>query len=162
VRRYDTTLRGGSTKSRYIIIRHVLSKSLYIHTYIHTYIRRYRNNGNGLSDREYIFGRPRRRKTLSFPAFDLTSSFHDFVDPRNCVDPRSRVVSYLLTLILHSSSQNRSVSRIPFGCHARCGGMLMMGCLPSSSTVSPHCDRVNSEMHSEAVIERVWRCTWRP
>jgi len=21
---------------------------------------------------------------------------------------------------------------------------------------------VNSEMHSEAVIERVWRCTWRP
>jgi len=23
-------------------------------------------------------------------------------------------------------------------------------------------DRVNLEMHSEAVIERVWRCTWRP
>jgi len=23
-------------------------------------------------------------------------------------------------------------------------------------------DRVNSEMHWEAVIERVWRCTWRP
>jgi hypothetical protein len=23
-------------------------------------------------------------------------------------------------------------------------------------------DRVNSEMHLEAVIERVWRCTWRP
>jgi len=21
---------------------------------------------------------------------------------------------------------------------------------------------VNSEIHSEAVIERVWRCTWRP
>jgi len=22
--------------------------------------------------------------------------------------------------------------------------------------------RVNSEIHSEAVIERVWRCNWRP
>ena len=22
-------------------------------------------------------------------------------------------------------------------------------------------DRVNSEIHSEAVIERVWRCNWR-
>ena len=43
--------------------------------------------------------------TLSFPSFDLTHSFYDFVDLRNCVDPRGRVVSYLLTLILHSSSQ---------------------------------------------------------
>jgi len=33
----------------------------------------------------------------------------------------------------------------------------MMGGLPSSSTISPHRDRVNLEMHSEAVIERVWR-----
>jgi len=41
------------------------------------------------------------------------------------------------------------------------GGVLMMGCLPSSSTVSPHRDRVNLEMHSEAVIERIWRYTWR-
>jgi hypothetical protein len=23
-------------------------------------------------------------------------------------------------------------------------------------------DRVNSEIHLEAVIEQVWRCTWRP
>ena len=23
-------------------------------------------------------------------------------------------------------------------------------------------DRVNSEIHTEAVIERVWRCNWRP
>ena len=23
-------------------------------------------------------------------------------------------------------------------------------------------DRVNSEIHSAAVIEQVWRCTWRP
>jgi hypothetical protein len=40
--------------------------------------------------------------------------------------------------------------------------VLMMGCLPSSSTVSPDGDQVNSEIHSEAVMERVWRCTWRP
>jgi len=30
--------------------------------------------------------------SLSFQSFDLTRSFHDFVDPRNCVNPRSRVV----------------------------------------------------------------------
>jgi len=35
--------------------------------------------------------------------------------PRLRVDPHSRVVSYLLTLFLPSSSQNRSFSRIPFG-----------------------------------------------
>ena len=36
-----------------------------------------------------------------------------------------------------------------------------MGCLPTSSTISPHRDRVNLEMHSKAVIERVLGCTWR-
>jgi len=36
-----------------------------------------------------------------------------------------------------------------------------MGCLPSSSSVSPHGDQVNLEVHSEAVIEQVWRYTWR-
>ena len=45
------------------------------------------------------------RHTLSFPSFDLTHTFYDFLDLRNCVDPRGRVVSYLLTLILRSSSQ---------------------------------------------------------
>jgi len=44
----------------------------------------------------------------------------------------------------------------------RCGRLLMMGCLPSSSTVSPHPYRVNLEMHSEAANEGVWRFTWRP
>jgi len=24
------------------------------------------------------------------------------------------------------------------------------------------CDRVSLEMHLEAVIERIWRCTWKP
>ena len=33
----------------------------------------------------------------------------------------------------------------------------MMGCLPSSSTVSPHHDGVKLEMHSEAMIMQTWR-----
>jgi hypothetical protein len=37
--------------------------------------------------------------------------------------------------------------------------MFIMGCLPSSSTVAPHCYRVNSELYSKDVIERVWRDT---
>ena len=53
--------------------------------------------------------------TLLFPAFVLTRSVRDPVDPRNCVNPHGRVVSHLLTLFLRASSQNRSLSRIPFG-----------------------------------------------
>jgi len=41
--------------------------------------------------------------TLSFPTFGLTRSVRDFVDPRNCVDPHGRVVSYLLTFLCSSS-----------------------------------------------------------
>jgi len=37
----------------------------------------------------------------------------------------------------------------------------MMGWLPSRSTISPNSDRMNSEIHSEVIIEQVWRCTWR-
>jgi len=33
----------------------------------------------------------------------------------------------------------------------------MMGCLPSSSTVAQHCDRVNLEICYEAVIVRTSR-----
>jgi len=39
VRRCDSSRPWGSTKSCYIILRHVLSKSLYIHSYIHTKIQ---------------------------------------------------------------------------------------------------------------------------
>jgi len=42
--------------------------------------------------------------TPSFPSFALTHYFWDFMDPCNYVDPRGRVVSYLLTIFLHSSS----------------------------------------------------------
>jgi len=41
--------------------------------------------------------------TLSFPTFGLTRSVRDFVDPRNCVDPHGRVVSYLLTFLRSSN-----------------------------------------------------------
>jgi len=37
-----------------------------------------------------------------------------------------------------------------------------MGCLPSSSSISQHLDGVNFEMHSEALIEQVRICSWRP
>jgi len=48
----------------------------------------------------------------SFWSHSLFPRLH--LDPHNCVDPRSRVVSDLLTLFLRSSSQNRSLSLIPF------------------------------------------------
>jgi len=41
--------------------------------------------------------------TLCFPTFGLTRSVRDLVDPRNCVDPHGRVVSYLLTFLPTSS-----------------------------------------------------------
>jgi len=62
-----------------------------------------------------------------------------------------------LTLSQCSLSQNHSFSRMPFGSHVGCGRVSMMGCMPSSSSVSPHCDWVNVELHSRAVIEWVWR-----
>jgi len=67
-----------------------------------------------------------------------------FVDPRNMWGSSwPGIPSYPLTLFLRSSSQTHSFSRIPCGCHARCGRMLSMGCPPSSSTKSPHRDRVS-------------------
>jgi len=39
-------------------------------------------------------------RTLSFPTFALTSSIPDLVDPRNCVEPHGRVVSYPLPFFL--------------------------------------------------------------
>jgi len=101
----------------------------------------------------------------------LTHSSQAFIDPCNlCGSSWPGIPSYPLTLFLRSSSQNGSFSGILFGYYARCGGVLMMGCLPSSSTVSPHRDRVNLEMDSEAVIVRTWRlivrvwryALWRP
>ena len=66
-----------------------------------------------------------------FPIIWVHSHF-----PRH-VDPHSRVASYLRTLCLRSSSQNCYFWHIPFECRERCGGVLTMGSLPSSSVVSP-------------------------
>jgi len=41
--------------------------------------------------------------TLCFPTFGPTRSVRDFVDPRNCVDPHARVLSYHLTFLRSSS-----------------------------------------------------------
>jgi len=42
--------------------------------------------------------------TVPIPTFGLNCSFREFVDSLNCVDSPCRVVSYLHTLFLHSSS----------------------------------------------------------
>jgi len=75
--------------------------------------------------------------TLSFPTFGLTCSFWYVVDPPHCMDPHGWVVSYLLTFFLRSLSYNHTPSWVPFGCCGRCGRLLMVGYLPSSSVVSP-------------------------
>jgi hypothetical protein len=69
--------------------------------------------------------------TLSFPTFGLTRSVRDFLDSQH------RVVSYLLTQFLRSLNHKHSVVRIQCGCGKMCGGVLMVGSLPSSSIVSP-------------------------
>jgi len=68
--------------------------------------------------------------TVSFPPSGLTCSVRN-------VDHQRQVVSYLLTQIPHSLNKKRSFSWIPFGCCARCGRVLMVVSLPSSSIVSP-------------------------
>ena len=65
----------------------------------------------------------------------LFSRLH--VDPRNCVDTHSRVVSYLLTLFLPSLSQNFAFSLIPFGKLQEVRRSVTIASLPSSSAVPP-------------------------
>jgi len=86
--------------------------------------------------------------TLSFPTIGFPLSFEDFVDPQNYMDPHSRVVSYLLTFFLHFSIQNCSPSHILFACCEKCGGILMVGSLPSSSVVSPQQPPSNASLGS--------------
>ena len=69
--------------------------------------------------------------TQFFPTFKLTRSVWDFMDPHD------QVVSNLLTFFLRSSSYNPSPSQLLFVCCDRCGEMLMVGSLPSSSLISP-------------------------
>jgi len=63
---------------------------------------------------------------------NVTCSFEDFADPR------SRVISNLLTFFLHSSSHKYSSPQISFGCHGRCSGVTLKHFLHSSSDMLPH------------------------
>jgi len=81
----------------------------------------------------------------------LMHSCRAFVYPRNlCGSSQPGTPSSPLTLFLRSSwRENCSFSGIPFRCY-------------ESSTVAPHPNLENLGIYLEAVIKRVWRCTWRP
>jgi len=99
------------------------------------------NSGDPTVDRHHIIFtssyQTTKIHTLSFSTLGLTRSFRDLVDPRNCIDSHGLVVSYLLTFFLDYSSKHRSFTQILFVYWVRCGGMLMVGPLPSCSVVSP-------------------------
>ena len=93
--------------------------------------------------------------TLSFPTLVLTHSVRDFMDPQ------SQVVWYVLTQYLCSSNQKRSFWWIPFGFHKRCGRVLMVGSLPSSSIVSAQRPPSGASLSSfnRRVQVLLWLCT---
>jgi hypothetical protein len=145
--------------------------SMYLPLYLYTW--RYKNNGDGLSDSQYMFGRPQSRYTsshytkyilyhsqyavsctLAELSWILTNSCHMFIDRRNLgglsgpgkpSDP--------FTLILRSPGWDRSICWIHFEYHPRYKGVLMMGRLPAIAAVSPHHDHVQLETYTEGVIE---------
>ena len=107
---------------------------------------RYRVNGNGLSNGMYIdIISLCEIRSLVFQALAPMQFCRPFIDPRNlCGSSQLGTPSYTLILFLHSLSQNRSFSPIPFRCN-------------KSSAVSPYCYRVNLEMDLEAMVVRTWR-----
>jgi len=68
------------------------------------------------------------------------------------MDPDGRVVSYHLTHFLHFYCQDRSILWYTYGLRARRGRDLMMGSLPSSSTVSQQLSARN-----DAILENAWQ-----
>jgi len=100
----------------------------------------------------------RSRQFVSF----LRYFYQAFKDPSNlCGSVWLCIPVYPHILVLCSSSRSGSWGSILFGYYARCGRVLMMGCRPYSSTISPHRDQRNFEMHSKAVFEWLCRCTLR-
>jgi len=95
---------------------------------------------------------------VSSLALGVLQSCRAVIDQSNFCHSSWRVS---LHISWNSLSRNHAFSPIPFRSHVRIHWVLMMGCVPFSSSVSPHRDRVNFEMHSEAVIVWVWRYTWR-
>jgi len=87
----------------------------------------------------------------------LTNTGRGFIYPHNiCCSSWQGILSYPRTLVLLSSSKDYSFSRVPFVCYASFGELMMIGCLPSSSAVSPYHDPLNLEMYSEVMFEWVW------
>ena len=114
-------------------------------------VQRCRDDRDGLSDGEYIFGRLRGRLTSShlipthlkdntqwmFPNFWSRPIFPGFVRPWDCIVPHGQVTSRLRSLFLRIWSHNCLFSQNPCGCCERCGDVWIMGSLPSSSAISP-------------------------
>jgi len=108
-----------------------------------------------------IFGRPPDRWTLShfhlilsynenahtvfhiFQSLSLLPRFRGYTQLRGSSRPTSIISSQLLTF-LRFLSWNSSPSRILFGCHERCGRILMVGSLPCSCVVSPQQPRTGA------------------
>jgi hypothetical protein len=132
-----------------------LSLSIYIHMEMDS-----ATDSKGLGDpgvdRHLII-----RNTHSiFPSSSSYSLLPSFGDPRNLSGSTwPHIPPYALALFPCSWSQNRSFLSIPFGYHVRCSEVLMIGCQPTRSMISPHRDRVNLEMHCKEVIEGFWRYT---
>jgi len=69
--------------------------------------------------------------TVSSPKCILTCSFQDFADLNG------QMLSYHLSLFLHTVEQNRSFSQIAFWCRKRDGRVLLVVSLTSGSIISP-------------------------
>jgi hypothetical protein len=132
-----------------------LSLSIYIHMEMDS-----ATDSNGLGDPRVDRHLIIRNTHPIFPSSLSYALLPSFVDPRNLSGSTwPRNPPYPLALFPCSWSQKRSFLSIPIGYHVRCSEVLMIGCRPTRSTISPHRDRVNFEMHCSKVIEGVWRYT---
>jgi len=73
---------------------------------------------------------------LTFPTVGLTRSFWEFIDAHKGVVTHGLVASHVRTLFLQISSWNRSFIWIPSGCGEMSSGLLVMGTLRYTSTIS--------------------------
>ena len=130
-----------------------LDPGLYVHRQGATVgIRWYSGNGGGQSDGEYILGRPWSRQTSShfhliisynenthsiFPNFwsqSLCPRFHGSTQLRGPSTPGSIISSHPIPMLFQPELLFLMIS---IWMSRECGGVLMVGSLPSSSIVSP-------------------------
>jgi len=122
-------------------------------------VRRNRGSSDEHSDWKYIHGRPWGSWLLSYCISSHFITYHFLIpqiihsiipivwphslfprlclDPCNCVNPHSQVVSDQITLFLHSSTLNCSCTRISIGKPWTVWSRVMTGSVPSISIVSP-------------------------